>query len=306
VTLAAETGRHVAKGTIIARIDSRDFEVQLHTTQARLAASRACLEEATLQFERYAKLVREKASAKATYDRVKAAYETAQAQVAEDTRRVETARNALSDTALSAPYDGYIHHKYVENYETVAAGQPVVSMVDLSAIEVGVALPENFLPIVNQFRSFSCRFDALPGASFTACLKEVGKQPNATTRTYPMTLVLEPGKARTVPQVRPGMAAEVTITIACNDNDARCFMVPVTAVANDSDHQSFVWLLDNEKQAVQHHPVTVTGVTDHGLSITGDLKAGQWVVSAGVHYLTNHQRVRLLQPPGLSNVGAEP
>lgn len=304
VMLEAATGQQVEKGSIIARIDPRDFRVRVKTATAKLAASRARLEETELQFHRYEALVKERASAKARYDQVKAAYEMALAQVAADAKQEEDARNALKDTVLQAPFTGYVHNEYVENYETVSIGQPVVSMVDLSQIEIEVPLPEDFLPQTHRFLSFSCRFDALPQQKFSAILKEVAKQANPASGTYPMTLVLEPMLPGSDSPVRPGMTAEISISIS-NESTAPCYIVPVSAVVNDHTYQSFVWCIDKQHNQVLRQPVSIDAMTESGIAVIGDMAPGQWIVSAGAHYLTDRQRVRILEETSMTNIGAE-
>lgn len=304
VRLEAATGQPVEKGTIIARIDPRDFLVRFKTAAAKLTASQAKLEAAKLQFHRYAALIKEKASAKARYDQVKAAYEMALAQVAADAKQKENAHNAVNDTIIEAPFTGYVHREYVENHETVSIGQPIVSMVDLSQIEIEVPLPEDFLPQTPRFLSFSCRFDALPQQEFSATLKEVAKQTDPSSGTYPMTLVLDPMMSGADPAIRPGMAAEISIVIS-NESTEKSFIVPVSAVVNDHTYQSFVWCIDRQKEQVLRQPVSIDGVTESGIAVKGDLMTGQWIVSAGAHYLIDRQRVRILENSSVTNIGAE-
>lgn len=57
VTMDMETGQKVQKNQLIAAIDSRDFTIAIKTLEAKLAASKAQLEEATLQYKRYSKMI---------------------------------------------------------------------------------------------------------------------------------------------------------------------------------------------------------------------------------------------------------
>ena len=302
ITLNAETGRYFERNEIIAKIDPRDFIVQINTLEARLDASSAQLAESRLQYKRYEQLIKENAAAKATYDRIKATFEMAEAQVRADVKNLEDAGNAMKDTTLYAPFSGYMDKEFVENHEIVAVGQPIVSIVDLSAVEVEIALPEDMLPNIDCFKSYTCRFDALPGATFKARFKEIGKQPNASNRSYPLTLsVVQDGTAL----IRPGMAAEVSINIA-TDSQINVYTVPVSAVGNDSNRQSFTWIADPETGSLIKKPVNVHGFGKDGkIEISGELLPGHWMVIAGVNSLTEDQKIRLLKPSGNSNVGNE-
>ncbi len=302
IALNAETGRRIQKGDVIARIDPRDFEIRIDSMEARLAASRANYAEARLQYDRYRQLVADNAAARADFDRVKAAFESAEAQVNADSKGLEDAKNALQDTTLYAPFSGYIHHQYAENNEMVQAGQPIVSMLDLSAMEIKIAVPEDLLPAVERFESYACRFTALPDNVYPAEFKEIGKQPNPSNRTYPLTLVIDSDEPM---PIRPGMAAEVAITIK-EKNGKPKFRVPMSAIVNGSDRQSFVWIVDPEAGTLKRQPVTVGSARQNGfIEISGDLTAGRLIAGAGAHTLTADQKVRVMEPPSETNIGNE-
>jgi RND family efflux transporter MFP subunit len=299
VRLNAETGQKVVKNQLIARVDSRDFKIAIKTLEARLAASRAKLEEASLQYKRFTSLFAQDAAAKAKYDSVKAAFLMLKAQVEADSESLKDAKNALTDTRLKAPFTGYVHRKFVENHETVAVGQPIVSLVDLSSMEVELGLPEKLVNRVSEFQTYTVLFDAIAGKEFTATLKEVGKKPDPASRSYPMTLMLDKDA---VAMVRPGMAAKVRLRVAAGDEPSP-FVVPVQALFNRGGKTSLVWIFDPESGVVRQQTVSAGNLTPEGVEITGKLKPGKWIVTAGVHHLQDGQKVRLLKKPTETNAG---
>ncbi len=171
--LAVDDGMKVKKGDLIARIDVRDFKVTVKTLEAKLAASKAQYAEAKRQYKRYENLVKANAASKSAFDQMKAGYEMAEAQVRADSKSLEAAKNALKDTALYAPFDGYVDKVFIENHETVGQGQPIVTVVDLSKMEIGISLPETLLPVLDNFTAFECEFTALPGVKHTAKIKQL-------------------------------------------------------------------------------------------------------------------------------------
>lgn len=299
VRLDVETGQKVEKDQLIALIDKRDFKIAVQTLKARLLASQAQLEEANLQYKRHKKLLKMNAVAKSQYDSAKAAFRMLSAQVKADAENLKATQNALTDTRLEAPFSGYVHQKFVENHETVAPGQAVISLVDLSTMEVEFGLPENLVGRVPEFNSFQVSFDAVSGKVFSAVLKEIGKKPDPTTRTYPMTIVL---KKDAGDAVRPGMTAEVKIKLASREKHAH-FIVPIQALFNHGGSNSCVWILDQEKGQVHRQAVMVGQLTPAGVEISGQLTPGQWVVTAGTHNLQEGMKVRLLPKTSQTNVG---
>lgn len=299
VELTVDRGQKVRKGEVIVRIDSRDFEVAVETLKANLAVSEAQLKEAGRQYKRYETLSAKNAAAQATFDSIIASYEVAQASVDAAAKRLEEAKNSLADTTLIAPFDGYVHQKYIDNHETVAQGQPVVSLVDLDNMEVEVAIPEGLLSITREVGSYLCRFDALPGETAAATFKELSKNPNPSNRSYPLYLTLDGNSDH---RVRPGMATEVTMTAPRKEAG---FLVPETAVVNTSQAGTFIWMVDEAEMAARQVTVSLLGVTPSGLRIDGPLKEGMVVIAAGARGLSDGRRVRLLPEPSPTNVGGE-
>ena len=299
VRLDMETGQKVTKGQLVAAIDSRDFAIAVKTLEAGLAASRARLREASLQYKRYTNLVAYDAAAQAKYDTAKATFQMAQAQVEADAEGLKNARNALADTRLISPFTGYAHHVFVENYETVATGQPIVSLVDLSILEAELGLPENLLGRVPEFTGYKVTFDAVPGKVFSAKFKELGKKPDPASRSYPLTLVLEADAGQ---WIRPGMAAQVMIKLP-DRYDAPRFMVPARALFNREGNDSNVWVFDPDTGVVRRQTVTEVRIKAQGAEISGGLSNGQWIVISGVHHLREGQKVRRLAPASETNVG---
>ncbi len=297
--LNVDDGMKVSKGDVVARIDDRDFRVTMKTLEATLAASKAQLVEVKRQYERYQNLVKVNAASKSTYEQMKAGFEMAEARVDADTRNLEAARNALTDITLYAPFDGFVYKTFIENHETVTPGQPVISIVDLSRMEVDIDISEFLLTQTDDFISFQCTFDALPGEHFSAKIKEVGKKPNPSNSSYPLTLSLD---TRQTSGILPGMASDVIAKMKSKDM-GNTFVVPVSALVNKSDKETWVWILNREQGNVEKRVVTLLGLLNNGGQIEGNVSEGEWLVIAGAHHLSEGQTVRLLVKASETNIG---
>jgi multidrug efflux pump subunit AcrA (membrane-fusion protein) len=74
--------------------------------------------------------------------------------------------------------------------------------------------------------------------------------------------------------------------------------VPVTAVFSpEATDQSFVWVIDETSMTVGRRPVTVESLADTGVTIAEGLQPGEWIATAGVHYLEEGQKIRILDMP---------
>ncbi len=287
VALPVDIGQFVEQGALIARIDPRDFTVEVKSLNAKLAASRAQLTEAQLQYTRYKNLHRKKAVPKAEYDHAQAAYDMTAAQVETNIQALEAAQNALDDTALRAPFDGYVHHKFVENYDNVLAKQPIITFLDCSVVEVTAGIPEEMVADGIEFKGYGCSFDAYQGKRFPAQLKELGRKSQPSNQTYPLTVTLAPPESMSI---RPGMAATIFVTYA-TPSTAPPIIVPGESVVNDKEGKSFVWIYEKKNGSVKKQYVRLGRLMSGGIEVTGGLTHGVSVVTAGAPLLVPGQKV---------------
>lgn len=281
--LPAEVGAFVRKGQCVAEIDRRDYEIQLSATEAEYRQIKAEAERVMELYKRGSVPVND-------YD--KAVYGLQQI-----TAKYEAHKNALADTRLTAPFDGYIQKKYFDEHETVGAGMPVVSMINNRYFEVEVDLPSADYIRQNYFKSFSCTFDIFPGKIFPLELIEMTRKANLN-QLYRVRLRLNVEKGV---NIAAGMSVNVTIEYTPEENTLT--VVPIAAVF-EKEGRAQVWIYDEASGSVKSRDVVPGKILKTGrMVISEGLQAGEKVVSAGVHSLKEGMKVRLLKPVSKTNVG---
>ncbi len=294
VKYPAKVGDEVEKGDLLARIDPAPFNAEVKRTQAALDRAAATRRNAQLQRDRDKTLFDKGHVAKARLDQTEAQLSETIADVGAAEAVLGKARLDLRYTYLRAPFTGIVVQTYVENFENVQIKQPVIRIVDASRIEMIVNIPENLISLMPRVHDVIVAFDAFPDLEVPAQVKEIGTEASETTRTYPVTLIMEqPAGAR----ILPGMAGKAysKSPVAAVENDAG-LEIPVSAVLTDAtDEKTYVWVIDESTLAVQKRAVTPGPLTDHGIKITGGLQPGEWIATAGVHYLKDGQKVRILE-----------
>jgi multidrug efflux system membrane fusion protein len=279
ISLSAKEGQVVSKGEVIARILPRDYETALNKAKAEAL-------EAEQQFQRYRELYIQKQVSKADFDRYRAARDVALANE-------EDAKNALSDTRLRASFDGIIAVRFVENFEEVKAKQPIVSLQDLSSIEILVDLPERGMVFDGQRNVVVAvaQFPSSPGREFPLTLKEFSTQADPQTLTYRVVLEMEqPEDIRFL----PGMTAKVIGRSEMKRDADEGFIIPAIAVVSDGAGGQFVWIVKEEDMTVHRIPVTVgelSGSTK--IRITSGLSGGETVITAGMTRLMEGTKITI-------------
>jgi RND family efflux transporter MFP subunit len=276
-------GDTVKKAQLIAQLDQRDF-------RANLKAARAALKRDRKNFDRAKELIEKGHISQADYDRLEAKVDVSEADLS-------VASKALADSVIKAPFDGRIANLFVENHQAVRAKQEIARLLDASSVEFTIQIPEQLISQISYIRDIRVEFDSNPGQPVPATIKEIGTEASATTRTYPVTLIMGQPDGF---EILAGMAGSATGRPELPDNLAtKGILVPVTAVFTAGESSdNFAWVIDEKSRTVSRRLVKVGELGDTGIPIISGLKAGERVVTAGVNYLREGQKVKLLDSQG--------
>ena len=297
ITLPVNIGDEVSIGDVVARIDPRDYEVRLRSSRGELNESMAIMKRATADYQRVKNIfeIDPGAISQISVDNALQARDSARAKVDALRASVATAKDQLSYSYLKAPFDGIVVNKYVENFQDVRAKQAVVRIIDDSRIEMVISIPENLIALVPGVANIEVVFDAFPDRIIPAEIKEIGTEASKTTRTYPITLIMDqPDDIK----ILPGMAGKATgePTDADASKIPRGKQVPLTAIFSPDDiEKTYVWIIDNQSKTVSKREVTMGKLTDTGIMVTNGLDNGELIAIAGVHYLREGMKVRILE-----------
>ena len=281
VQLPVNEGDEVKKGQLLARLDPRDYQIAYDEAYAQYI-------EAVADYNRYRDLYERDAVAVADLDVRRAKRDTAKA-------RLDYAKANLDYTTLKAPYSGYIGAKYVQNYQEVRPFENILSLQDLTTVEIVIDLPENILSSVKigDLVRLYATFRSAPGEEFPLTVKEISAQADPRTQTYRATLRMD--QPETI-RVLPGMTAQVHAEAKTNgNNNGGYFIIPAIAVVPGDGPDQYVWVVDQNDRTVQKRKVKVGSVTgEKDIEILGGLKAGDMVVVSGITQLREGMQVTLM------------
>lgn len=289
-SVAVEVGSRVRRGSLIARLDQRDYELAVQEAEAGLRQARSEAQAAANEYERVKRLWENENASKSQLDQARAAAESSEAAVSTVEKRLEQAQLQLSYTRLTAPRDGQIASVPVEVNENVKAGQLVAVLTAGTRPKVTVTVPEQLIAKIDAGKQVKVIFDAIPGEEFAATITEVGVTSADIGTTFPVTALLD----ESAPEVRPGMAAQVAITFGEGEGISR-IVLPSAAVAEDHEGR-YVLLLEpgeNETGRVRRQAVEVGALTEEGLELLSGVEEGDLVVTAGVSRIVDGQEVRV-------------
>lgn len=298
IDLAVEEGDTVAAGTVLAQIDPRDFELALAELEARRDAARASHRLTDLTYQRRVQLVERGHVSAAELDEAVAERDRAAAEIASLTQQIATARAALGDTQLVAPFAGRIARLDIELQDYVSARTPAITFHDVSAMDLVVDLPERLVLLLPDTRAIHVILSDRPDRSYPAEIREIASEQATETGTFRTTLRLQ-----ALDDILPlaGLSGTATFEFANSPSAADAeVLVLSSAVFSGESGGDFVWRVvddENGDPTVLRHPVTVGGMAGERTRIIGGLADGDRIIAYGVDFLRDGQRVRPLTEP---------
>lgn len=150
VAVQFKEGDEVKAGAVLARIDPRPYQAALDQANAKREQDQANLANAQLDLARYVKLAATNYTTKQQADTQRATVKELQAQVAQDSAAIETARTNLSYTTITSPIDGRAGIRQVDQGNIIHTTDPngLVVIAEMHPISVVFTLPQQQLGAV--------------------------------------------------------------------------------------------------------------------------------------------------------------
>ena len=280
--LGVQEGDRVKAGQFLLQIDPVNAEAQvrrdvagvagaetsLEQSRVSLLSAKANLDVARQNLKRQQELWAAGLTTRETLERTQAEVEvresdlkareqeikTRETQLQQQQAGLAASRHTLAQVQFTAPFDGIVTRRNVEEGENVVigtmnnAGTVLLTVADMSTIEAEVEVDETDIPFVQMGQPAKVEIDAITGKTFTGHVTEIGNSPIQTTGTgaqrtatnFKVTITID-GQ---IPEVRPGFTCTAEITTATRQ---KVLSVPIQSMTVRE-------LLYDEQGNVVHEP----------------------------------------------------
>ncbi len=288
-------GEDVRRGDVLARIDPITYQAQLDQALAKKQLDEAQLANVKLDLERYTNLVKTNAVTRQQVDTTRALVAQVEAQVRLDQGVIDNARALLDYCTITAPIDGRVGIRLVDQGNLVHASDPtgIVVLTQIRPIAVLFILPQQQLPQVNK--AFAA--GALPTEVTESDRKKVldhgrlqviNNQVDQTTGTVQLKAEF-PNRDL---QLWPGQFVNVRLLV---DTLRQVVVVPTAAVQH-GPNGTFVYRVKPDS-TVTVRPVAVKQQDENQAVIASGLELSDRVVTTGFAQLAEGRKV-LVQGEG--------
>lgn len=204
-----ESGQSVAKGALLAQLDSASLRAEL----ARLEAQ---AELARINLGRRQKLYGLEALSKSDVDAATSEFNAAKAAA-------DAQRAMLAQKDIRAPFAGTLGIRQINVGQFLAAGSPIVSLQTLDPIDVDFDLPEQHLGKITPGNKVSIRTEAHGERVFAGEVLALEPQVDPATRNFKVRARLDnPGGT-----LRPGQFGRVRLGLPAQQ---QVIVIPRTAL----------------------------------------------------------------------------
>ena len=280
----------VKRGQVIAELDKTNLTSELASARANLSSQQSNLAYQKANFNRQQQLYSKGLISANDFEQARLSYQQAEQQVQTSMQSVRKAETNLGYATITAPIDGIVISKSVEEGQTVAASfnTPELFTIaqDLTNMRVIANIDEADIGEVKEGERVMFTVDAFPDDTFNGTVTQVRLE--ATTESNVVTYEVVISAPNADLKLKPGLTANVTIY---TNEKTNVISIPTKAlkftpnekmltddqVIKDCQGEHKVWTLDGS--TFQAHPVQI-GITNGIMTeITSGLKSGQKVIT---------------------------
>ncbi len=311
ISLFVEEGSTVKKGQVIAKLESDDVAAARDQAKANLDAARYALEQAkaefndaTITFNRNKELIGQGYVAQAEYDasearfrRARAGVSAAEAAVQASVAALQGANVAFEYTLIRAPFDAVVLTKNADIGDIVTpigaaadAKAAVVSIADMSSLQVEVDVSESNLQQVKTGQPCEILLDALPEYRFRGAVHMIVPTADRTKATVMVKIRFIDSDNRILPEMSAKVAF-LSREVMSAEEKPRTVVNPA-AIVDRKDKKAVFLITDNRVIETQ---VTLGEKLGDMVEVLSGVKTGDLIVLKPLDRMRNGQRIKIAE-----------
>ncbi len=285
-----EAGDRVAKGQLLAELETNSIRLQLQQAEAGVAVAEASYADALRNRERMDRLIKESAVSEQQREKIQLAFDAASAQLEQARAALNLARHALDISLMRAPFDGVVASKNAEVGDVInpmmggfgGGAGGVLTLMDYSKVKIAVAVSSQDIGRIRKGQEAGLRVGSFPGREFRGVVRVVNLTADPLNKKFGVEAVVDnPDGA-----LRPGTFGNLVFEVQSREN---ALVVPQSAIL-ESAH---VFVAEGG-QAVKR-PVTLGIQNTTMIEVLSGLSEGDLVVVEGNFGLEDGAALQVLE-----------
>ncbi|HSA96917.1 MAG TPA: efflux RND transporter periplasmic adaptor subunit [Acidobacteriota bacterium] len=285
-----EAGDRVAKGQLLAELETESIRLQLRQAEAAVAVAEASYADALRNKERMDRLVKENAVSEQQREKVQLGFDAAAAQLEQARAARNLAQHALDVSIMRAPFAGVIASK---NSEVGAVINPmmggfgggaggVLTLMDYSKIKIAVAVSGEDIGRIRKGQEAALRVGSQPGREFRGTVHVVNLTADPLSKKFGVEVYVDNPDAA----LRPGTFGDLVFEVESHEN---ALVVPQAAILENA----YVFVAENGKAVRKNVTLGLENTTM--IEVLSGLAEGDPVVVEGNYGLEDGSPVQVLE-----------
>lgn len=281
-------GEAVTAGQVLVRMDESDYRARQAQSEAALVAARGQLAIAVKARDNNRALLERGFISKNAFDTAASQYDIALANVDAAAGALAVTKKALADTVVRAPIAGLVASRNVQPGEKVAVDGKLLDVVDLSKMEMEVAVPTSDILSIAPGQEVAVRVEGL-AQPMPARVARINPATQAGSRSIMAYLQLDNPQSL----LRAGMFGEARLTLS---KKSGVLAVPQSALQGTGE-SVFVYAIEGDRLERRTVQTGLTGSDGDAVlvEITGGLAPGAQIVRRNLGNLPAGATVKVLQ-----------
>ncbi len=281
----ADIGDEVDNDFVLVEIDPEDYRLAMNEALANQAAARSQLDMAKKSHNRAETLLPRKVISLDSFEKSEAEFKASLAAVAQTKALVDIGRQRLKKTRITAPFKGFISARHIEVGQTIAPGQPVMSLSDLNSMRAIVHLAEHDYVHLDNQDPVLITVAAFPDMEFNGSIHRIGIKADERTNTFTAEILVKNPDLL----FKAGLTARVLLTV---NNIPDAVMIPQSAVLYRENRKE-VFVVNPDDTAA---PRTIKLERSSGnfVQILEGLTPGDTLIVTGGQYLEPGDKVKIV------------
>ncbi len=267
--LLVDVGETVSENQVIARIDSRVFDLQLKQAEAAYLGAKS-------SYERLELLYASNAATRQNYDQAKTQYEAYKSQY-------ELARLQLSYTEIESPINGTVLAIHANQGSIAAPELPVLTVGDLTNLIVKLSIPDRYYELFRTSPDMRIKIFR-PGneaSAAEASIKNISPIISPETRNFEVVCTIDGDKS----VFRPGMFVYCLFNV---DHAEDVFYLPHKALGPSGT----LWYINPQSSTAERIDFAGYFSNNNFFAIPEELAHYDFIIE-GQSFLTPGERVRI-------------
>ena len=287
VAVTVREGESVAQGQVLARIDLTEVQARVAAREADVQAAKAQLVWAEKNRSQQKALLEKSFISQSAFDNIQSNYDVAAAKLHAADAELVVVRKALGDAVLVAPFSGIVSLRHAQPGERVSLDAKVVSIVDLSRLQLEASVPPAAIGQVRVGQALNFRVEGFGEREFAGRIERINPSANVGSRSISVYAAIDNRDGL----LRGGMFAQGALTLSRVSN---ALAVPASAVREEIG-QTYVYAI--EGGMVKRRNVKVGAPDAAGrVQVLEGLVAGDRIVRANLGSLREGVAARLSGP----------